>query len=105
MSSDPFNVLASGVRGAEAAGDYYSLLYHYRRIWDVASDKHNLPHCNEHTPLWHNTTLSERLSIPNTDMWSAKGVYYVSHFLAEGNLKTFDRLKVDVNPKKSQCRV
>lgn len=38
LTSDPHCAIAMGTGGAESEGDCKSLLYHHRRIWDLASE-------------------------------------------------------------------
>lgn len=88
---DPFTVILSKTGGMSKTSDRRSLLYHYRKIWDMGSARLNMPATHEFIPLWHNTALF--YSIPDCDMWGSRGIFYLSHIVSDGTLKSFDRLK------------
>lgn len=79
-----------GVRGSELMGDRTSLLYHYRCIWDIVTDKLLM---HEHTPLWHNVTLPEFCLIPDSKPMEIQGFFLLISSNPNGELKPFDRLR------------
>lgn len=72
-----------------------TLLYHYTKIWNLAMDKLQLSAINEFTPLWHNINLPEFNIIPDNEVWSSRGIFYMSHIIHSGRLKTFERLQTE----------
>lgn len=86
-------VILGKMGGMNRMSDCRSLLYHYRKIWHIASTKLNMPATHEFIPLRHNTALPEFNSIPDCDVWSSMGIFYMSHIVNDGTLKSFDRLK------------
>lgn len=91
-TADPISVIAVGSRGTQSAGRH-TLLYHYRRVWDIAMDKLEITPLNDYTPLWHNKNLHELSQIPNPEIWSARGIYYLHHLMSDGEPKTFRTLQ------------
>lgn len=77
------------------AGDRTSLLHHCRCIWDLATAKLQLPLLHKNTSLWHNVALPEFYSIPDSELWRSKGVFYLSHLNSNGELKVFNRLRTE----------
>ena len=93
LTTDPLTAVAVGHRGGGSGGGRGSLLYQYRRIWDIAAKILGTPTHNDYTPLWHNKILPEFISIPNTNIWSEHGIYYLHHLFSNGTLKNFERLQ------------
>lgn len=85
-TSGPLCAIAVGSGGARPEGDSKTLLYHYRRIWDIATNKMGIPPCNDFTPIWHNGLLPEFLRIPDPGIWGSRGIYYLHHLLSDGEL-------------------
>lgn len=92
---DPINGIAVGVGNTQSKDYRHSLLYHYRRIWELASSKLETTSFNDYTPLWHNNKLQELNGIQNSDLWAAKGIYYLHHLFTNGTFKTFEALKME----------
>lgn len=89
---DPIIAIAVGTR-VTLAVEKTSLLYHYTRIWDIAMDTLEIAPLNDYTPLWHNKNLPELARIPNSEIWSTQGIYYLHHLLSGGELKAFHILQ------------
>lgn len=51
QTADPIYAITMGTKTLEGRGDKKSLLYHYRRIWDLAMGKQDIPSHNDYTPL------------------------------------------------------
>lgn len=73
--------------------DRRSPLYQYKKVWSIASEKLHIPSLHDFTSLWHNTTLPEFNLIPDSRVWSSRGVLYLSHITHNGKLKPFDSPK------------
>lgn len=75
-TSDPLCAIAIRSGGAKHRGDCKTLLYKYRRIWDIAIIKLGIPLINDYTPIWHNKTLPHLLQLPDPGVWGSRGIFY-----------------------------
>lgn len=91
-TTDPLTAITVGRGSNESEGNRKSLLYHFRCIWDITTKLIKIPTFNDYTPLWHNKSLPEFQRIPDTVVWSKRGVY-LHHILSEGKVKTFEVLQ------------
>lgn len=87
--------VAGGTGGAGGLADRKTLLYQYRRVWTLASAKLHIPSLNNFTPLWHNVALPEFKVLPDSGLWSSRGIFYLSHITLHGKLKTYENLKLE----------
>lgn len=95
LTTDPICNIAAGVEGITKKEEHNSLLNHYRKIWRLASIKLDIPTHNDYSPIWHNKTFQEFLTVPDSEAWCKSGIFYLSHLLTAGTLKTFDALKLE----------
>lgn len=92
-TGDPITAISMSTGYTQETEYRQSLLYHYRRIWDLASTKLNILSPNDYTLLWHNNKLQEFYNFRNSEMWIKRGIYFLHHLITDGKLKTFDALK------------
>lgn len=92
-TKDSIYAIAADWGGIELGERRHTMLYHYRKIWNLAVSRLDIPQFNDYTPLWHNRNLQEFTKIHDTFIWSIQGVFYLHHILKDGQLKTFDLLK------------
>lgn len=92
---DPLLAITGG-GGRERPKTYRrSLLYQYKKIWDIASKKLHIESPNAYPPLWHNESLPEFGLIQDSGIWSSRGIIYLFHITNNGKLKTFETLKCE----------
>lgn len=95
VSQDPLTVIAGKATGADRNTNRKTLPYHYTKIWNLSMHRLQLPTINEFTPLWHNSNLPEFDMLPDSELWSSRGIIYLLHIVHHDRLKTFDRLKTE----------
>lgn len=92
-TSDSIYAITVGTKTNEGNTHKTSLLYQYRRIWELANNKLNIPRHNDFTPLWCNRDLPELHNIHDPRPWLERGILYLHHVWSNGTLKNFDTLK------------
>lgn len=51
------------------------------------------PIFHTHTPLWDNSQLPELHTVPDQNLWTAKGILFLSHVLGNGIVRSFQAIK------------
>lgn len=61
-TNDPIYAIAVDSSSTEPHSQMKTLLYHYSRIWDIASRKLGTPQYNDYNLLWHNKNMPNSCS-------------------------------------------
>lgn len=83
---DSLVAITGGSEGEGGSADHRTLRYQYMKMWSIASDKLRIPSLHDFTSLWHNAALPEFYLIPDSEVWSSRGVFYLSHITCNGKL-------------------
>lgn len=99
-TGEPITAISAGAENIISREYRQSLLFQYRRIWDIASTKLDIPSTkldipsyNDYAPLWHNKHLQEFYHLQNIELWASRGISYLHDLVTHGTFKTFEVLK------------
>lgn len=90
----PFCHILRGLKGSISPHSF-KFSFQHKRIWDLVTSRvdYSVFH---NTPLWYRKLLPELFQVPDSSIWLSRGIL-LSHLLHNGEIKTFDQLKIEFN--------